>query len=194
MRHVTKGLIAAMLFAAACGRDDAGSGTNADAAASDAAAGTQAGAEQDLADVTGYRLTMDKMDKYFAAQRNMAVKLKEMSPEDRARIEADGGDSNDGLDDIARRIEQHPVISGAVREAGLSPREYATLTMAFVQSAMAASVLQMRPNDDQDSLAREMKANMDNIRFFREHETELKRKQEALEQEMQRLGISEDSL
>jgi hypothetical protein len=80
----------------------------------------------------------------------------------------------------------------AIREAGLSSREYITATMAMVQAGMAASVLKMRPKDNQDSLIREMKANKDNVRFVQEHEAELNRKQQAMQAEMQRLGVSGD--
>ena len=189
--HHFRPLHLVLMLAAACtsGGDDAAGAAADTAARADAPAAT---GEQDLADITGYRLTMEKVDRYFAAQRNMALRMKDMSPAERERMDM-SGTPNDGLDDIARNIERNPAIAGAVRDAGLTPREFATLTMSFMQSAMAASVMQMRPNDDQDSLAREMKANIDNVRFFREHEAELTRKQEALEADLRRLGVTEES-
>ena len=80
-----------------------------------------------------------------------------------------------------------------LREANLSSREFATLTMAMLQAGMAASVLQMRPNDNQDSLAREMKASMENIRFLRENEAELTRRQQELESELREMGALDES-
>lgn len=178
--------------AAACSKNDAApaaEGGAAPAAASSGATGGGSG-DQDLADVASYRLTMDRLDRYYAAQRNMAVRMKAMSPAERAAMEArDEDDANQSLDDMARKIEENAVMGAAVREAGLSPREFATITVAMIQSAMAAGVLQMRPKDNQDSLVREMKASMDNVRFLRENEAVLKQKQEAFAAEMKRLGV-----
>lgn len=149
-------------------------------------------ARDDLAEVSNYRLTMEKMDRYYQAQRNIALKVKGMSQAERDAMNV-GNDANASPGTMTEKMEQNPVLSSALREAGISAREFATLTMAMMQSAMAAGVLQMRPNDNQDSLAREMKANMDNIRFLRENEAELTRKQTAFEAEMRQLGMSGQS-
>lgn len=191
--------LAALLTAVACSNKDAapaaeGSAGGAAPATASSTTGSAQG-DEDLADVASYRLTMDKLDRYFAAQRNMALRMKAMSPAERAALEReDDGDDTDAyqsLDDMARKIERNPVMGAAVREAGLSAREFSTITIAMVQSAMAAGVLQMRPNDNQDSLVREMKANMDNIKFLRANEAALKQKQEAFAAEMKRLGVTE---
>jgi AraC-like DNA-binding protein len=191
--------LAALLLAVACSNKDAApaaDGGSAPAAASGGAtAGTSSG-DADLADVASYRLTMDKIDRLYAAQRNMAVRMAALSPAERAAMEAkeseDGDDGSQSLDDMARRIEGTPVMAEAVREAGLSPREFATITMAMLQSAMAGSVLQMRPKDNQDSLVREMKANKENIEFMRANEATLRQKQEAMAAEMKRLGVERE--
>ena len=184
----TRLLFLALLFAAACGPKDEAPPADAGATSGTATAGSS---EDDLADVSEYRLTMDKMDKYFAAQRNIALKVKDLSPAEREAI--DIGDANDSLDDMARKMEANPAMRSALREAGMSPREFATHTVSMMQTAMAAGVLQMRPNDNQDSLAREMKASMENIKFFRENEAELTRKQQALEAELRKMGALEPS-
>ena len=54
---------------------------------------------------------------------------------------------------------------------------------------MAAAVLQMRPEANQDSLMREMKVNPANVRFIRENEAVLQQKQAELQAELQRLGV-----
>ncbi|MGZ8378214.1 MAG: hypothetical protein ACXW61_16900 [Gemmatirosa sp.] len=189
--------LGALLLAVACSSKDAAPAAGDSAGASGgasttppAASGASSG-DGDLADVTSYRLTMDKMDRYYAAQRNMAVRMQALSPAERAALEAkdDADDSNQSLDDMARKIEQTPVMAEAVREAGLSAREFATITVSMIQSAMAASVLQMRPKDNQDSLVREMKASMENVRFMRENEAVLRQKQEAMAAELKRLGV-----
>lgn len=184
--------LALLLLVAACSNKDAApaaEGGATPAAAPSAGAGS---AEADLADVASYRLTMDRIDRYYAAQRNVAKRVQAMSPAERAAVDSTDDDESDGsqsLDGIAARIERTPVMAAAVREAGLSPREFATITVAMMQSAMAAGVLQMRPKDNQDSLVREMKASMENIRFLRENEAALKQKQEAMAAEMKRLGV-----
>jgi AraC-like DNA-binding protein len=189
--------LAALLLAVACSNKDAAPAAEGGAApaAASGSATTAGSGDADLADVASYRLTMDKIDRYYAAQRNMAVRAQAMSPAERAALEAkdDADDNaNQSLDDMARKIEQTPVMAEAVREAGLSAREFATITLAMLQSGMAAAVLQMRPNENQDSLVREMKANMDNIKFMRENEAALKQKQEAMAAEMKRLGVGSD--
>jgi hypothetical protein len=184
-------LFVTMLLAAACTSKDAAPAAEGGAAAAPAAS---SGGGDDLADVTRYELTMDKIDKYYAAQRNIALKAKAMSPAEREAMKAssDAGDDGASLEDMARKIETNPVLSSSVREAGLSAREFSTITMAMLQAAMASSVLQMRPNDNQDSLAREMKANPANIRFMKENERALTQKQTEFQAEMKRLGVGEE--
>ncbi len=161
-----------------------------DSAPADQATTAAQGSGDDLADVASYKLSMDKVDKFFAAQRNMALKAKDMSPAQQEEVSMDGSGS---MADMAKQIESSPEWSAAIREAGLEPREYVTLTMSMLQSAMAASVLKMRPNDDQDSLVREMKASMDNVRFIQEHEAEITAKREAMEKELNAMGGGEES-
>lgn len=142
-----------------------------------------------VAELKSYRLTMDKVDKYYAAQRNLAQKAKTMSREEREQIEADASDEN--IDEWAASLERIAPVREAVRGAGLSVKEFAMITMALMQANMAAGVLEMRPNDNQDSLAREMNANMDNIRFVRQHRAELLRKDSVFAADMKRLGLDE---
>lgn len=158
-----------------------------------AATATNTNAEEDLADVSNYRLTMDKYDKYITAQRNLMLKVKDMPPAKREAFESrQSNDQNASLDDMVKKIESEPIAKDAVRVAGLSPREYVMITMSMMQTAMAAGIAKMRPNDNQDSLIREMKANPENVKFFTENEAELTRKQNAFEAEMQRLGATDD--
>lgn len=181
---------------AACSGGDAGNaGASASAtpAVQSGAASSSGSADGDLGDITSYRLTMDKLDKYFAAQRNMALKAKAMSPAEREALKnSSSSDADASLDDMVRNIESTKPMNDAIREAGLSAREFSLLTMSMLQSGMAAAVLKMRPNDNQDSLAREMKANLENIKFFQEHEAELTQKQKALQAEMKAMGLNEN--
>lgn len=186
-------ILAAAAFAlasTACAGDDADS---ADSAAGGAPAAEAPSSGDDLTDVSNYRLTMDKVDRYFDAQLAIARRVKDLSPEERAPLEQMESSANATLQDMANRLESHPATREGLREANISAREFATLTMAMVQAGMAASVLQMRPNDNQDSLAREMKASMENIRFIRENEAELTRKQQELESELREMGALQES-
>ncbi len=177
---------------AACGKGDE-SGAAAEAGSSAPTASPQSADEQ-LAELGDYRLSMDKFDKYIAAQRNIMLKARDMSPSAREAMEArnDARDnSNATIDDMVRNVESEPMMTAAVREAGLSPREFALVGMAFMQTAMAAGVVKMRPNDNQDSLIRAMKASPENVKFLRDNEAEVTRKQTALQAEMKRLGLDD---
>jgi hypothetical protein len=152
--------------------------------------------EADLADVTNYRLSMDKIDKYIAAQKNIGAKAASLTPAQREALQArndDTSDPNASLNDMVKRIEAEPMMVSAIRDAGLSPREFTMITISMMQTGMAAAVLKMRPTDNQDSLIREMKANPDNIKFYNANEAEITRKAKEVEAEMKKLGISNDS-
>ena len=173
---------------AACAPDEAAPAATGTGAAAEAPAGS---ASSDLADVTNYRLTMDKMDRFYDAQLEIARRVKELPPAEREALDAGSGDAS--LDDMARRLDSHAATREGLRAAGVSSREFATLMMAMVQAGMAASVMQMRPADDQDSLARAMNASMENIRFLQENEAELTRKQQELEAELRAMGALDAS-
>jgi hypothetical protein len=181
----------AILFAAAvlagCSKSDASSAAADSPPAS--APPTTAQANEDLSDISKYKLSMDKIDKYIQSQRNLAAKLQSMTPAERQALKDRGeaSDANASLDDMAAKIEKEPVMVDAIRAAGLSPREYVMITLSMMQTAMAASVAQMRPNDNQDSLIREMKANPENIKWYKEHAAEINQKTKAVEAEMKAL-------
>jgi len=189
-------LVLATAFAlAACGKKDADTGdTSAAAAAATSSSPAASSGGDDLADVTNYKLSMDKIDKFIAANRNIASAAKSMSPAEREAMEArneNKNDSNQSLDEMARRIDSEPVMRDAIRSAGLSAREFSLITISMMQTAMASGILKMRPNDNQDSLIREMKANPDNVKFYREHEAEITRKTTALQAEMKAAGATQ---
>lgn len=72
------------------------------------------------------------------------------------------------LSDMARRIERSPVVSRAVRSAGLTPREFAVAHAAFFQASMAhgfqkAGALKQLPKE----------VSPENVRFVAQHEAEI---------------------
>lgn len=181
-------LFVAWLPLAACSKDD-----NADVNPANSPATTTASkqADEDLKDISQFRLTMDRIDRYYDTQRNIMLKLKEMTPEERERADV-GSNADDNLDQMVAKAEANPIVSDAARKANSSPREYVMVTVALFQTAMASSVAQMQPKANQDSLIREMKANPDNVKFIRENDAALKQKQTAFQAEMKQMGIKED--
>lgn len=186
------GALIALLSIGACSKDAAES-PSAEASATSAVSKSDA---EILKPITEYELTMGKVDKYFEAQRNLTQTAAAMSPAERAAMKAEeenGPDrSNESLEQMAARLKAHKVFGPAIRKAGLSAEEYATLTIAIMQAGMAQAVLDMRPNDNQDSLAREMKVNPANIVFMRQNMDEIKRKGDVIAAEMKAAGLADD--
>lgn len=181
----------ATIVLTACSRDEA----PAAASGTPAATGTSGVSQQSadvLAPITEYRLTEDRMNRFFAVQENIAAKMASMSPAERQRAVANqGGDDSQNaqtVDDLARQFDNFPAYRDAIRDADLSTREYATLSLALMQAGMASAVARMRPADDQDSLAREMQVNPANIRFIQEHEAEINRRSAELSRRMKAAG------
>jgi hypothetical protein len=189
VRRFSSALVALVLLAA-CSKDKT-SDSSATTATAGAPAAASPASDQDLADVTQYKLSMDKIDKYLQAQRNIAAKAASMTPEQRAALEARGEDEsnpNASIDEMAKRIEAEPIMVAAIKDAGLSAREFTMITFSMMQTGMAAAVLKMRPNDNQDSLIRAMQANPDNVKFYNEHEAEITQKTKAIEADMKKAG------
>jgi hypothetical protein len=179
-------LVAAGLLAfSACSKDKA-SETAATPGAAPVATTSDAQVNEDLSDLTKYKLSMDKIDKYIQAQRNLAAKAKAMSPAEREafRNQDDLSDANASIDQMVAKLDKNPVMADAIRSAGMSTREWVMVTFSMMQTGMAAAVLKMRPNDNQDSLMREMKVNPENVKFFNEHEAEITAKTKVIDAEM----------
>jgi hypothetical protein len=183
-RAAAGGALALALALAACSKADAPADGASDAPA---AAATASSGDEDLRDISSFELTMPRIEKYFQSMRNLALATKDMSPEERDRLDMDASDAS--LDEYVRKLESDPVIRKAIDDADSTPREFALTMMASLQAGMAAAVIDMRPNDDADSLAREMKASMKNIKFMREHRAEMEARQKELEAELKRLGV-----
>ena len=65
-----------------------------------------------------------------------------MTPAEREAFDV-ASDMDDSLDEIVRRYEGSPTMTAALREAGMSAREFAVMTLSVVQSGMAVAVLQI---------------------------------------------------
>lgn len=150
----------------------------------------QSAAVPGLGDISAYRLTMSDIDKLHKAQIFIGLAVRQMSEAEREAIK-DRSKPNATLEDMVANIESNQPYNDAIASAGLTAREYTTIMLAMMQTSMAESVFRSRPGADQDSLAREMRVNMDNINFMRANQTELARKQAKTAAEMKRMGISE---
>jgi hypothetical protein len=144
----------------------------------------------DIGDIRDYELRMEQVDKYYAAFRNIAQAMQRMTPAEREQLNTDA--STVDLNAYVAKLEQQPEINRAIRDAGLTPREFSLILWSMLQSGMASAVLQTRPNANEDSLAREMNVSMANVRFMREHDAELRQRQQALDVEMRDMGLEEE--
>jgi hypothetical protein len=144
----------------------------------------------DIGDIRDYELRMEQVDKYYAAFRNIAQAMQRMTPAEREQLNTDA--STVDLNAYVAKLEQQPEINRAIRDAGLTPREFSLILWSMLQSGMASAVLQTRPNANEDSLAREMNVSMANVRFMREHDAELRQRQQALDAEMREMGLEEE--
>jgi hypothetical protein len=86
------------------------------------------------------------------------------------------------LDAMARTVESSPLVTAAVKQAGLTPREFATLQLVLVQTMLAhgfvkAGTLKELPSE----------VNPENVTFIQEHEAEI----QALGKELDALGAKQ---
>lgn len=187
--------LAGLAFTSACA-DQSDSAVDTGAAAGTMAEGArasepgQAADSNDAATLAAYDLEMENVDKYFAAYRNIGSALQSMSAQERAQLEFDASDTD--LNGYIAKLESQPVLNNAIRQAGLTAREFSLILWSMLQSSMASQVMASQPNADEDSLANAMQVNMDNVRFMRDHEQEIRQKQQALDQELRAMGIAQE--
>jgi len=184
-------LILALLVLPACGgrEGDDAAATDLGEESTAESEGTTSGDAADLRALGDYELTMEKVNRYFAANRNITRATANMTPEEREALSADANTAS--LDDIVARIEGNATMRRAIESAGLSVREFATITLAMFQAGMAQAALAMQPGTDADSLARATEMNPANIRFMQEHQAELMQRQQEMQAAMEQQGATE---
>lgn len=170
-------LVPALVAAAiACGGD---ADTDARPAASSppAAGGARLGgsSDADVAEVSGYRLTMDAVRRMHQAQLAIYQAMQQ-NPElaQLASMEAE----EFSLDAVEERFSSVPEIRQAIEGAGLSVREYGVIMVALFQASFAQASLEM--GAPRDSVLASTDMNPDNLDFVGEHRDELRRLQEEL--------------
>ncbi len=128
------------------------------------------GGDADLRELSRYTLTMADIRKYAAANANLAKHPKAEENED---SEDDEDSDNESLDEMAARIAKMPEARKAIEAAGLTPRQYAVITMALFQASMAQFAVEQ--GADPAKVAREASVNPANIRFVKENKAELEK-------------------
>ena len=144
-------------------------------------------AEQDLVGAANYRLTMDKVERMFAAQINVLVKTNDLPEADRDASRV-GVARLSVLKPTAAPETWYPVASSAIQDAGLSVREFALIFHTLMRSMMANVEVGFDPNPNPDSLQK-MGVSIENVRFVQENNAELARKIDAIAEDIVRLGI-----
>lgn len=182
MRHPLRPLLTLSLLAllAACGGNSKDATTN--AAAEPAASGTPtaAGDSAPVADAgsdptAGYTLTMDKVDRFFAAVREFAA-LEKADPamEDATTMNAS---QEDGLQ-FAARLESNPTVAAALDRAGISARDYALTSELLIAALMAQGMVESGALDKVPE-----GLNPQAVEFVKQHQAELTAKFQALQAE-----------
>lgn len=90
-------------------------------------------------------------------------RMAELEEEIREAEEAADGpeDADQSLSGMARRMAADPIVSGALRRAGLAPREAATMQLALIQVALAVG---MKEAGHIKEIPKDV--NPDNVRFY----------------------------
>jgi hypothetical protein len=174
--------VAAVLlsFAVACGGGEAGS-------ASDSAAGTAGAANVDttratttltpaapapqptvedakvVRDALEFKLTEDNLNKFIKAGGSLAF-LRARDPQVRVVLEQASGTRASGDDAALERLERNPQISKAISDAGLSVRDYYTMSIAIASAQRFV---------DNPSAAPPTPSLSDNAKFLRDHKEHL---------------------
>jgi hypothetical protein len=131
----------------------------------------QASDNADVAEISRYRLTEAKLDKFVQATRNLAEAARQ-HPE---LAKEEKNDNNKTLTQMAALYDKHPPIKRAITSAGMTSREYITFMFAMLQAGMASWASQQPGAKVPPDVSRE------NIAFVDTH----KEKLDALQKEFQ---------
>jgi hypothetical protein len=101
---------------------------------------TPAQVQAEKAEVKNFVLTTDKLDKYEAAIK-ATLKVEKENPA--LKKQMDDENSQNPTNSIAgsvATIEKHPPIATAIKNAGMSPRDFVVMTYALINSAVAVQM------------------------------------------------------
>ncbi|HVI25947.1 MAG TPA: hypothetical protein VM576_07110 [Xanthomonadaceae bacterium] len=166
------------LALAACNGQDAPS-TDPAAATTPAVEAPAAAAETEqkeaapASDTASFELTMDGVDRWLEATRNIADLVKQ----DPALEDATAMDASESTDAYVARLDSLPKVVAAIDEAGLSTRDYAMTSEAVTGALFAVGMLEAGAIKE---LPPELKDNQ-HVRFVQEHKDEIGAKIKAMQ-------------
>jgi hypothetical protein len=92
----------------------------------------------DLKEVRGFRLTMDNLNKYDVAARAIAKVMKE-NPAIKEQMENESAE-HPSIDSSVKTLEKYPPIAEAIKNAGLSKRDYIVMTGTLMVTVLAVDM------------------------------------------------------
>lgn len=181
MRHASRFLIPAALTIAlaACGKP-AEQAATAPSATGDATAAASAAPAATPVD-SGFVLTMDKVDAYYAtigkmSQVAMQAAVSGSSDDDEDADDPTAMDASESVDQYIARIEADPKAKALVTSAGMSVSDYAHTNAALTVGMMTAGALESGAlKKIPDGI------NPQYVEFAQQHKTELDAKLKALQ-------------
>jgi hypothetical protein len=114
-------------------------------------------------DALEFKLTEDNLNKFMKAGSSLAF-LRARDPQVRAFLEQMGGTSAKNDDASLERLEGNPQVSKAIIDAGISVRDYYTMSIAIASA---------RRFIDNPSAAPPTPTLSDNAKFLRDHKEHL---------------------
>ena len=131
--------------------------------------------DQEKAELRQYRLTMPKIRQMAAATLAFAKEV-EGDPALQQKLKSDTDPEPRTLVDLVHRIDKEPRLAAAIKGAGLSSREYATVMLCYYPAMMAFSAKKAGAIKEvpKDILA-------DNVALIEANEAELMRLNQELE-------------
>jgi len=121
---------------------------------------------------------LEKKGELTEAEIERATVLEAQKEELEASNEFEIGEAN-SLDGMEASVKKSPIVTNALEQAGLTPREYGKFIMAMIQASVAAGF-------KKSGMIKELPkgVNPENVKFVEEHEPELR----AMQAEFERMG------
>ena len=168
-------LLATIAASTACG-GDAAETTDGSPAATPAVASARAGAGADaeLAEISAHRLSMGDVERWYQAQRNVLLAMRD-DPSIRERLEMAEDEDQMSLDEMERRYAEVPAIRRGIESAGLETREFAVIAWALAHASLANVALDAGAS--RDSVITRTGVSGANLDFVRENRAALERMQ-----------------
>jgi hypothetical protein len=133
--------------------------------------------DPDMKELASYTLTMDALNKVDAANKAMIAAIKK-DPSLKPKDDDDSAGDAKTLGDMEKKINGMPVMASALKQAGMSARDYAKFTMAMMQASFALMAKQMSVKAGKP-FQPPAGVNPANITFVEQHQAELKKIEES---------------